>query len=515
MANAVKRVQVIRATKGQNDYGKIRMAAYCRVSTDSSDQVNSFMAQMQYYNDYIRQNPNMVLVDVYADEGITGTSIEKRPEFKRLLRDCENHKIDRVIVKSVTRFARNSLECLETIRTMQSCGVSVYFETDNIDTANMNSELLLYIKSAFAQGEALAASARIQTSIRMKMENGTYVVSSAPFGYRYELGKLIVVPEEASIVREIYDWYLSGKGFDAIAATLNRRYGGGWHPNRVRYILTNEKYIGDTMWQKTYTPQMLPLRNVINNGVKPKYYVEETHEAIISMDDFKMVQQIISQHAKNEKPQKKTHFFPVGVVCRHCGWSFSRKSSSPHLIACNKKGLSGTECPSRSYSREELSDAFIRMYNTLRQNEHRILDETLSRLHDFKTKLTGQDEQIAAIDSDIALLCEQSEMYAKLLTEKVIDQVTYAEKCDIYKRRISELRTRRRKLMSEDEDEHCITCLRKLKIILGEMPRRLLILTDKQIKAMTEKIYAEEDGSLTFVLCGELELNVKMDTVWH
>ena len=183
MANAVKRVQVIRATKGQNDYGKIRMAAYCRVNTDSSDQVNSFMAQMQYYNDYIRQNPNMVLVDVYADEGITGTSIEKRPEFKRLLRDCENHKIDRVIVKSVTRFARNSLECLETIRTMQSCGVSVYFETDNIDTANMNSELLLYIKSAFAQGEALAASARIQTSIRMKMENGTYVVSSAPFGY--------------------------------------------------------------------------------------------------------------------------------------------------------------------------------------------------------------------------------------------------------------------------------------------------------------------------------------------
>lgn len=269
------------------------------------------------------------------------------------------------------------------------------------------------------------------------------------------------------------------------------------------------------MWQKTYTPQMLPLRNVINNGVKPKYYVEGTHEAIISMDDFKMVQQIISQHAKNEKPQKKTHFFPVGVVCRHCGWSFSRKSSSPHLIACNKKGLSGTECPSRSYSCEELSDAFIRMYNTLRQNEHRILDETLSRLHDFKTKLTGQDEQIAAIDSDIALLCEQSEMYAKLLTEKVIDQVTYAEKCDIYKRRISELRTRRRKLMSEDEDEHCITCLRKLKITLGEMPRRLLIVTDKQIKAMTEKIYAEEDGSLTFVLCGELELNVKMDTVWH
>ena len=182
MEGKAKRVQIIRATKGEQEYGKIRMAAYCRVSTDSSDQANSFMAQMQYYNDYIRQNPNMVLVDIYADEGITGTSIEKRTEFKRLLRDCENHKIDRVIVKSVTRFARNSLECLEAIRTMQSCGVSVYFETDNIDTSHMNSELLLYIKSAFAQGEALAASARMQTSIRMKMEEGSYVATHAPFG---------------------------------------------------------------------------------------------------------------------------------------------------------------------------------------------------------------------------------------------------------------------------------------------------------------------------------------------
>ena len=164
MEGKAKRVQIIRATKGEQEYGKIRMAAYCRVSTDSSDQANSFMAQMQYYNDYIRQNPNMVLVDIYADEGITGTSIEKRTEFKRLLRDCENHKIDRVIVKSVTRFARNSLECLEAIRTMQSCGVSVYFETDNIDTSHMKSELLLASRSSILK---TSASRRILYCLRM------------------------------------------------------------------------------------------------------------------------------------------------------------------------------------------------------------------------------------------------------------------------------------------------------------------------------------------------------------
>ena len=289
MEGKAKRVQIIRATKGEQEYGKIRMAAYCRVSTDSSDQANSFMAQMQYYNDYIRQNPNMVLVDIYADEGITGTSIEKRTEFKRLLRDCENHKIDRVIVKSVTRFARNSLECLEAIRTMQSCGVSVYFETDNIDTSHMNSELLLYIKSAFAQGEALAASARMQTSIRMKMEEGSYVATHAPFGYRYESGELIVVPEEAEVVREIFDWYLSGKGFDAITAVLNRRY-GGWNSNRVRYILTNEKYIGNVLLKKTYTDGFPNRKRRNNCGEKDQYLAEQLHPEIISKEIFDAVQ---------------------------------------------------------------------------------------------------------------------------------------------------------------------------------------------------------------------------------
>ena len=180
---------------------KIRVAAYCRVSTDKDDQLNSFFAQMRYYRDYVRGNDKMVLVDIYADEGITGTELEKRDEMKRLIRDCKHKKIDRVLVKSVTRFARNSLECIETIRTMQSCGVSVLFENDHIDTETMNSEMMLYIKSAFAQSEATSASKRMSTSIRMKMEDGTYVATSAPFGYRLVDGEYTVVPEEAEVVR--------------------------------------------------------------------------------------------------------------------------------------------------------------------------------------------------------------------------------------------------------------------------------------------------------------------------
>lgn len=164
---------------------------------------------------------------------------------------------------------------------------------------------------------------------------------------------------------------------------------------------------------------------------------------------------------------------------------------------------------------DELAGAFVRMYHTLRQNEHGILDQAVLQLQSYKAKRTCQNEQIAGIDADIARLSEQSEMYAKLLAEKVIDQVTYAEKCDIYKRKISELRTRRRKLLSEDEDERCVEGLRELKRKLHDMPPRIFSATKNQITAITKKIYAEEDGSLTFVLCGELELNVRMETLCH
>ena len=165
MENGGKTVQVINASKNGYAFDKLRVAAYCRVSTSSEDQLNSFFAQMQYYNDFIRENEGMVLVDIYADEGITGTVVEKRDEFKRMMNDAKNGKIDRIFVKSVQRFARNSLECIEAIRELASYGTSVYFENDKIDTAGMNSEMMLYVKSAFAQSESLSHSRRMKLAV--------------------------------------------------------------------------------------------------------------------------------------------------------------------------------------------------------------------------------------------------------------------------------------------------------------------------------------------------------------
>lgn len=203
-------VQIIKANKASAE-DVLRVAAYCRVSTDSEDQVNSFIAQMHYYYSFIQQAENMTLVDIYADEGITGTCLAGRDEFNRMIRDSREGKIDRIYVKSVSRFARNALDCLESIRILKE-GVSVFFENDAIDTQTLNSELVLYIKSAFAQAEAMAGSKRVTTANRMRAESGRYTFTAPPFGYRMENNTLIPVPEEAEIVIRIYKEYLSGMG---------------------------------------------------------------------------------------------------------------------------------------------------------------------------------------------------------------------------------------------------------------------------------------------------------------
>ena len=306
MNTAVKEVQVIKATKTGEKAEKIRVAAYCRVSTDKDDQLNSFFAQMMYYRDYVRGNDKMVLVDIYADKGITGTELAKRDEMKRLIRDCKHKKIDRVLVKSVTRFARNSLECIETIRTMKSCGVSVLFENDHIDTETMNSEMMLYIKSAFAQSEATSASKRMSTSIRMKMEDGTYYNTSRPYGYKWEDRNLVIVPEEAEIVREIFSMYLSGESFNSIIATIQPRTPERkWSPYSIGYVLTNEKYVGDILWQKSFTPSVLPLRKRYNRGEMPKYLCNDAHQAIISREDFSIVKRLMSERKEKFYSQNK------------------------------------------------------------------------------------------------------------------------------------------------------------------------------------------------------------------
>lgn len=516
MQTAVREIKIIEPTVGIiTQEHKQRVAAYCRVSTDSDDQANSFLAQVRYYKEFISSSDTMVLVDIYADEGITGTCINKRDEFKRLIKDCSNGRIDRILTKSVSRFARNSLECLETIRQLKDYGVSVFFENDNIDTRTMNSEMILYVKSAFAQSEALAGSKRVSTAYRMKMENGAFTTYHTPFGYRLVDQKLIVEPGEAEVVRRIFKLYLAGNGINRIAALLNSEMSEGntlrWNNSGVRYILTNEKYIGDSLLQKTYTPEMLPLRNRPNNGALDKYYVTGTHEAIISKEDFNTAQQILAGRINTTEQTREKYLFSRKIICVECGWAYRRKIQNGKVYwVCSRKGMSGFVCGGQNYSEESICTAFVRMYNKLRRFEKEILDTTITQLTDLRNKLTAGNSEIKSIDIEISKLCEQNNQYEKYHMKKIMDDISYMEQTGRLKKRITELRNRRLKLLNENEDERIIESLRVFKDTVQEYPMAVMAFDAELFEVIVDKIKAGNNRTLTFVLKGGLCLKERV-----
>lgn len=512
MAVREKEVKIIRPKKAGEQADIIRVGAYCRVSTDSEDQQNSFFAQVKYYNDYIRQNEKMRLVDIYADEGITGTEMRKREEFKRMLKDARSRKLDRILVKSVTRFARNALECIESVRELTSCGVSVFFENDNLDTKQMNSEMLLYIKSEFAQQESVSASRRMSTSIRMRMENGNYRIVSAPYGYKIEDGDLVVSRAEAENVKKIFELYLSGMGEIAIIKHMQTHDMNGGELNRkhVAYILKNERYIGDTLLQKKYTPAVLPLRKRINRGQVDMFLYEGSHDAIIPKAEYAAAQEIRRERKrKYVKQAGERQFFQGKIFCKKCGWGYKKHIKGDSVYwKCGKKGMTMEECHAPNLSDKDMRAAFVRMFNTLKQNEKTVVNETILQLQALKAKVNGGNGEIGEIDAEMAALSKQNSSYSDLFLKGVIDDILYFEKTDRLKSRMSALRERRLKLVNEDEEEKCLERLRALKRVLDN--HEFLVEMDESLfNEIVDRIYVEQDGALVFVLKCELKLRIE------
>lgn len=255
-------IKIEAAEKPRN--AQLRVAAYTRVSSDSDDQLNSFAAQNRYYAELISGKAEWRMVDIYADEGITGTSAAKREDFQRMMADCRRGLIDQILVKSISRFARNTKDCLEAVRELKELGVNVHFEREGIDTANVSSELITAIYAAFAQKESESISGNMRWSYQRRMEAGTFLPSSMAYGYKLVGRKIEIDAAAALVVCRIFQWYLNGVNRIAIAKKLNEEgISSGqrkkWHSASVRYILTNEKYTGDSLWQKP-TPAIHFLR---------------------------------------------------------------------------------------------------------------------------------------------------------------------------------------------------------------------------------------------------------------
>lgn len=326
----MKRIIKLEGTKIRTFIRK-RVAAYARVSSDKDAQLHSLSAQISYYNSYIGSREDWEFAGVYADEALTGTK-DNRPEFQRMLADCRDGKIDMIITKSITRFARNTVTLLATIRELRDLGIDVYFEKENIHTLSADGELMIPLLAAYAQEESYNVSENQKWRIRRMFEQGR-PNTGRMLGYRLKNDVLQIVPEEAEIVKMIFNDYLSGMGKNAIMKKLVRMgvptlSGGQWRESTVLGILTNEKYTGDMLLQKTYRLDHISKKVMVNRGEKRKYFVENSHEPIIDKDTFAKVQQELARRAEKFQPNapfSSEYPFTGLIRCGFCGGYFRRK----------------------------------------------------------------------------------------------------------------------------------------------------------------------------------------------
>lgn len=307
---------------------KKRVAAYARVSKDSEVLLHSFSAQISYYSSLIQKNLEWTYVGVYADEGITGTNTEKRDDFKRLIADCDAGKIDIVLTKSISRFARNTVDLLETVRHLKDIGVEVYFEREHINSMSGDGELMMTILASFAQEESRSISENIKWSIRKGYEKGKPHITRRAFGYEWDGEQYQIVPEEAEAVRFIFEQYLAGFSTLQLPKLLNEKGVVGIKGNpltraSIKDILQNEIHIGNLVLQKNYSPKIR--KKSRNYGELPKYRVEEAHEPIFSEKLFQAVQDARVERGKTA-PNKQITCFSGKIQCGKCGYKCSRRN---------------------------------------------------------------------------------------------------------------------------------------------------------------------------------------------
>lgn len=296
MAKKITKIEPVSQKYTQEVASILRVCAYCRVSTGTAEQKDSFEAQVQYYSQMIQDKDGWVYAGIYADEARSRTKLTRRDEFHRMIQDCRLGKIDLILTKSVTRFARNTVDSIKAIRQLKELGIGVYFEKERVNTLSEKSEQLLTILSSIAQGESESISTNNRWAIVRRFQNGTYTISSPAYGYvNDENGELVIEPEESEIVRRIFDGYLGGKGSYAIARELRQeglpiiRNSKGWQDSVVKGILQNPVYEGDLLQQKTYTTEGVPFIKRRNQGQLPQYLIKDNHEAIITREEAEAV----------------------------------------------------------------------------------------------------------------------------------------------------------------------------------------------------------------------------------
>jgi len=500
-----------------------KVAGYARVSTDSKEQKTSYDAQVSYYTEYIKKRDDWEFVGVYTDQGISATNTKHRSGFNKMIEDALSGGIDLIITKSVSRFARNTVDSLTTIRKLKEKGVEVYFEEQNIYTLDSKGELFITIMSSLAQEESRSISENVTWGQRKRMADGKVTMPYGRFlGYRKgEDGLPEIVPEEAEVVRLIYKSFMDGMSPYKIAKMLTEREiptpGGGaaWHSTTIKSILTNEKYKGSALLQKKFTVDFLTKKTKVNEGEVPQYFVEHSHEAIIAPEEFELVQAEMERRKGIGKEYSGSSIFSAKIVCSCCGGFFGSKvwhSTSKYrrvIWQCNHKFKNGKKCTTPHLYEDDIKKRFIEVCNQICADK----DDFLISCREVIMLLSNTTSLDRKIEAQYARINELTASMQEFIKENAME----AQDEDFYKKKMAEynakkvnmekvlrdlLNKRAERLSRKELLEGLIRTMEHEDIVTDTFDSKLWLL-------LVEKATVETDGKLTFTLRNGMEIEVK------
>ena len=454
------RVEIIKAnnliTEEINTEKELKkVCAYARVSTDSEEQLTSYDSQIKYYSNFINSNPKWKFVGIYADEGISGTQVKHRTEFQRMINDALNGKIDIIITKSISRFARNVVDTLNYVRELREHNVDVYFEKENIHTIDTESEMFLGLCSMFAQAESESISQNVKMGLKSKMNRGEFVGCPKCYGYNWnkQTKELEINEEQAKVVRMIFNWYADGIGTRVIANKLKELgyktdKGNDFRYNQVGNIIKNEKYVGDYLGQKTYIVSPLTHKRNRNFGEKEKYYVKDHHIPIISRKLWNKCQALLNKRRKEmpDSHQHQKHYcyrytFSSKIECGICGTNYvhrvsGKKTDKQYFYwSCYNKVALKEKCPESLTIREDvLKEMFVKVYNSIIEKKHKTKDKLINAI---KETLESEDNK-----TELNKLYNEKQTLQKRLSNLIDLKLDNIENKEIYNEKEKEINSR-------------------------------------------------------------------------
>ena len=510
---------------------QLRVAAYCRVSTDSEEQMTSYEAQKTYYTDKIMQNPQWSMAGIFADEGITGTSAEKRPEFLRMIRLCRKRKIDLVLVKSISRFARNTVDCLHYIRALKELGIAVIFEKENINTLDSEGEMLITLLGAFAQAESESISQNVRWGIRQAMREGRVSLRCKQlYGFTEdENGQPQVLPDEAEVVRRIYKSFLRGQSIRMIKGWLDAegiapRKGKEWSLSSVENILKNEKYCGDVLLQKTFISDCISRKVIKNVGQLPMYLIENHHEGIVSRETYQAVQAEFARRGSRRSPNKRAaatglssytsrYALSDRLVCGECGTLYRRctwvrKGGKKIVWRCSSRLDYGSRYCKHSPTMEEgaLQRAIMAAVNSMMEDKTRLVAVISDAIRSGLAPDATGSLTPAVIDKELTRLDQEFQELLQYAAENG-GYMDYAEKFKAISERMGALREQKALILEAQQADLAVNGrIQQAEELLNSASPEITEWDEELIRQAVETVKVLSDHEILVCLRGGIEI---------